>query len=144
MSDLLNLSRPFQARFIEEKPGSFKASYVTHSTVVEHLLGILGPFNQEVKEMIRNSEGQIEGAIVRFTFTIDGEVVVIEEAGAVERKAPNAGEAMKDCISDAVKRAASRIGLGTHLWSGHNYILYDVLRKREESAIEKEEESNEQ
>tara|TARA_B100000287_G_scaffold346048_1_gene333546 strand:+ start:543 stop:977 length:435 start_codon:yes stop_codon:yes gene_type:complete len=144
MSDLFNLSRPFQARFIQEKPGSFKASYVPHSTVVEHLLGILGPFNQEVKEMIRNSEGQIEGAIVRFTFTIDGEVVVIEEAGAVERKAPNAGEAMKDCISDAVKRAASRIGLGTHLWSGHNYILYDVLRKREESAIEKEEESNEQ
>ena len=131
MSDLFNLSRPFQARFIQEKPGSFKASYVPHSTVVEHLLGILGPFNQEVKEMIRNSEGQIEGAIVRFTFTIDGEVVVIEEAGAVERKAPNAGEAMKDCISDAVKRAASRIGLGTHLWSDQ-YILHDVLSRREE------------
>lgn len=144
MTDLLKLSKPFQPQFIEEKPGSFKASYVPHSTVVEHLLGILGPFNQEVKEMIRNSEGEIEGAIVRFTFTIDGEVVVIEEAGAVERKAPNAGEAMKDCISDAVKRAASRIGLGTHLWSGEKYILHSVLSKREEPAIEKEEESNEQ
>ena len=144
MSDLFNLSRPFQARFIQEKPGSFKASYVAHATVVEHLLGIIGPFNQEVVEIIRTEGGQVEGAIVRFTFNIDGEKVVIEEAGAVERQAPNAGEAMKDCISDAVKRAASRVGLGTHLWSGHNYILYDVLKNREESAIEKGEESNEQ
>ncbi len=144
MTDLLKLSKPFQAHFIEEKPGSFKASYVPHATVVEHLLGILGPFDQEVKEIIRNPEGQVEGAIVRFTFTIDGDFVTIEEAGAVERKAPNAGEAMKDCISDAVKRAASRIGLGTHLWSGEKYILHSVLSKREEPAIEKEEESNEQ
>ena len=144
MSDLLKLSRPFQARFIQEKPGSFKASYVKHATVVEHILGIIGPFDQEVREIIRGADGQVEGAIVRFTYTMDGEKVVIEEAGAVERKTPNAGEAMKDCISDAVKRAASRIGLGTHLWSGENYILHDVLSSREETAIEQEEKSDEQ
>jgi hypothetical protein len=132
MSDLLKLSKPFQERFIKEKPGSFKASYVTHSCVVEHLLGIIGPFNQEVKEIIRGADGVVEGAIVRFTFTIDGDDIIIEEAGAVERRVPNAGEAMKDCISDAVKRAASRIGLGTHLWSGNEYILHDVLSRREE------------
>jgi hypothetical protein len=74
----------------------------------------------------------VEGAIVRFTFTVDGDDIIIEEAGAVERRVPNAGEAMKDCISDAVKRAASRIGLGTHLWSGNEYILHDVLSRREE------------
>lgn len=142
MSDLLKLSQPFQARFIQEKPGSFKASYVKHATVVEHILGIIGPFDQEVSEIIRNADGQVEGAIVRFTFSIDGEKVVIEEAGAIERKTPNAGEAMKDCISDAVKRAASRIGLGTHLWSGEDYILHDVLNNREDSAIEKKEETS--
>jgi hypothetical protein len=38
---------------------------------------------------------------------------------------------MKDCISDAVKRAAARIGLGTHLWSGEEYILHDALSERE-------------
>ena len=119
MSDLLKLSKPFQERFIKEKPGSFKASYVTHSCVVEHLLGIMGPFNQEVKEIIRGADGVVEGAIVRFTFTVDGDDIIIEEA-------------MKDCISDAVKRAASRIGLGTHLWSGNEYILHDVLSRREE------------
>ena len=132
MSDLLKLSKPFQERFIKEKPGSFKASYVTHSCVVEHLLGIIGPVNQEVKEIIRGADGVVEGAIVRFTFTVDGDDIIIEEAGAVERRVPNAGEAMKDCISDAVKRAASRIGLGTHLWSGNEYILHDVLSRREE------------
>jgi hypothetical protein len=132
MSDLLKLSKPFQERFIKEKPGSFKASYVTHSCVVEHLLGIIGPFNQEVKEIIRGADGVVEGAIVRFTFTVDGDDIIMEEAGAVERRVPNAGEAMKDCISDAVKRAASRIGLGTHLWSGNEYILHDVLSRREE------------
>jgi hypothetical protein len=142
MNDLTKLSRPFQARFIQEKPGSFKASYVKHATVVEHILGIIGPFDQEVREIIRGADGQVEGAIVRFTFSIDGEKVVIEEAGAVERKTPNAGEAMKDCISDAVKRAASRIGLGTHLWSGEDYILHDVLNNRGDSAIEKEEETS--
>jgi hypothetical protein len=131
MSDLLKLSKPFQSRFVKEKPGSFKASYVKHSCVVEHLLGIIGPFNQEVKEIIRGTDGTVEGMIVRFTFTIDGDDVIIEEAGAVERNVPNAGEAMKDCISDAVKRAAARIGLGTHLWSGEDYILHDALSERE-------------
>jgi|TARA_R110002110_G_scaffold234214_1_gene450383 hypothetical protein len=131
MSDLLKLSKPFQPRFVKEKPGSFKASYVKHSCVVEHLLGIIGPFHQEVKEIIRGTDGTVEGMIVRFTFMIDGDDVIIEEAGAVERSVPNAGEAMKDCISDAVKRAAARIGLGTHLWSGEDYILHDALSERE-------------
>ena len=84
-----------------------------------------------MKEIIRGTDGTVEGMIVRFTFTIDGDDVVIEEAGAVERSVPNAGEAMKDCISDAVKRAAARIGLGTHLWSGQEYILHEALSERE-------------
>lgn len=136
MSDLLKLSKPIQPRFISKVKagGGFEADYVKHSVIVEHLLGIIGPFDQEVKEILRGPGGEVEGVVGRFTFQIDGDTVVIEEAGGVERKdkgkALPAGEALKDCMSDAVKRAASRIGLGTHLWSGPGYTLYDSLSKR--------------
>ena len=65
--------------------------------------------------------------------TIDGQEIVVEEAGAVERKVPNNGEALKDCMSDAIKRCAMRLGLGLHLWAGDSYYLYNVLNKKEET-----------
>ena len=129
---LKKLARPFHSRFIEQKPGSFSAEYVKHSTVTEFLLGILGPYNWEHVCWLHNPKGELEGGIFRMTCTIDGKTVVIEECGAVERKTPNAGERAKDISSDAIKRCAMRLGLGPHLWSQESYVLHQILSKKDE------------
>lgn len=130
MSDqLLRLSRPFPQRFVEQKGTSFKADYVSHGTVTEFLLGILGPYNWEHVCWIEGSSG-LEGGIFRLTAEVDGKKVIIEEAGSVERNTPNAGEKAKDISSDAIKRCAMRLGLGLHLWSQDKYILHSILQQK--------------
>lgn len=140
MSDLLKLTKPFPDGVVKEKPGSYKASYVSHSEVTQSLLGILGPYSTEVKQVIRGSDNSVEGIVLALKVVVDGKEIVVEEAGAVERKVPNSGEALKDCFSDAIKRCAMRLGLGLHLWAGDSYYLYNILNKREQ---EKEETTDE-
>jgi len=130
---LIKLAKPFAASLVKQKPGSFAAAYVSHSEVTQSLLGIVGPYSTEVKHIIYNADGNVEGIILALKVTIDGEQVVVEEAGAVERKVPNNGEALKDCVSDAIKRCAMRLGLGLHLWAGEHYYLYSALTKKEEA-----------
>jgi|TARA_R110002051_G_scaffold247488_1_gene307041 hypothetical protein len=130
MSQLLKLSKPFHRKFIEQKGGSFKAEYVSHSTVTEFLLGILGTYSFEHVCWIQGDTG-LEGGIFRLTAEVDGKKVVIEEAGSVERPTPIAGEKAKDIASDAIKRCAMRLGLGLHLWSQESYVLHQILSKKE-------------
>jgi len=129
MSQLLKLSKPFHPKFIEQKGGSFRAEYVSHSTVTEFLLGILGTYSFEHVCWIQGDTG-LEGGIFRLTAEVDGKKVVIEEVGAVERPTPIAGEKAKDIASDAIKRCAMRLGLGLHLWSQENYVLHQILAKK--------------
>jgi hypothetical protein len=130
MSQLSKLSKPFHPKFIAQKGGSFKAEYVSHSTVTEFLLGILGPYSWEHVCWIEGETG-LEGGVFRLTAEVDGRTVVIEECGAVERPTHIAGERAKDISSDAIKRCAMRLGLGLHLWSQENYILHQILAKKE-------------
>ena len=130
---LVKLAKPFPASVVKQKPGSFAAAYVSHSEVSQSLLGIVGPHSTEVKHIVYNAEGKVEGIVMALKVTIDGQEIVVEEAGAVERKVPNNGEALKDCMSDAIKRCAMRLGLGLHLWAGDSYYLYNVLNKKEET-----------
>ena len=127
---LTKLSRPFPKRFIEQKGTSFRADYVSHSTVTEFLLGILGSYSFEHVCWIQGDTG-LEGGIFRLTAEVDGKKVVIEEVGAIERPTSIAGEKAKDIASDGIKRCAMRLGLGLHLWSQEKYVLHQILSKKE-------------
>ena len=131
MSDLLKLSKPFPPQFIDKK-GQF--DYVSHTEVSQNLLGILGPHSIEVKHIIY-VDGKVDGIILALKATVDGKEVSVEEAGGIgPRSLSDRGEALKDCISDALKRCAMRLGLGLHLWATEkNYYLYNVLEKKEET-----------
>jgi len=130
MSDLLKLSKPFPSQLIDKK-GQF--DYVSHTEVSQNLLGILGPHSIEVKHIIY-VDGKVDGVILALKVTVDGREVSVEEAGGIgTRSLSDSGEALKDCISDALKRCAMRLGLGLHLWAGTHYYLYNVLEKKEET-----------
>lgn len=129
---LRDLVKRIPASYVKTKPGGFQADYVSHADIQQILLAKIGPCTQEVKELIYNADGQLHGCILRMTYEIDGQTVVIEEAGDVERPGANNGANAKNAVSDAVKRCAMRIGVGLHLWSQENYVLDKLAQDGEE------------
>lgn len=129
---LRDLVKRIPQAYVKTKPGGFQADYVSHADIQQILLAKIGPCTQEVKELIYNAEHQLQGCILRMTYEIDGQTVVIEEAGDVERPGANNGANAKNAVSDAVKRCAMRVGVGLHLWSQENYVLDRMAQDGEE------------
>lgn len=147
---LAQLAQPFPARYVERDPQG--NDYVSHSTVTEWLLGIVGPYSFELVEAIRGDvpavapdpggksrrakagtpalHNAVVGGVWKLTCEIDGRVIHVEEVGEVgdPHNWPNDGSRLKQAASDALKRCAMRIGLGLHLWSGRAYALGERLQ----------------
>ena len=98
----------------------FKADYVAHSTITEKLLATIGPFSWAL-EILEPVDGLCY-VIGTITARIDGELVTVSGIGD--------GDNLKDAESDAIKRAAMRLGCGLHLWSRGDYNLDRVLEHR--------------
>jgi hypothetical protein len=131
MNDLYQLARPFPEAFIVKKPGGkFQADYVAHGVITSRLLEVLGPFDWSIAKVITNAEGIAVGCIGRLEVEVDGRPVVVEEVGDCEQISPNSASNLKMASSDALKRAAMRLGLGLHLWVGEHYYLDRALEKR--------------
>jgi len=150
-AQLAQLAQPFPDLFVERDPQG--NSYVSHPTVNEWLLAIVGPFNFTLAEIIRGDvpavppnpqgrsdrarngtpalSGAVVGGVWKLTCEIDGRVISIEEVGDVGdvHNWPNDGIRLKQAASDALKRCAMRLGLGLHLWSGEHYRLGRWLQK---------------
>ena len=127
MEQLHELSRPFQEQFIHKAPKGKFGDYIQHSVIRQRLLSVVGPYSQEVKEVLRevltdkqgNQKEVITGVVLALTVEIDGQLVTVEEAGDVEQPFNwfTDGAIMKDAVSDAVKRCAMAFGVGLHLWA---------------------------
>lgn len=142
MSDLRQLAEPFPVSLVKAAPQGKYGSYVSHSTVNERALSIVGPFSFEVVEVIRGEAHEvvlkkgkpdervypartaIVGCLARLTVEVDGRLTFITEAGDVEGAAGQEdGANLKEAASDAFKRCWMRTGLGLHLWSQGDYFL---------------------
>lgn len=131
-TQLQALAKRVPKGYIKQKPGGFAADYVSHGDIQQMLLAKLGPCSQEITQIIRNSESQVQGVVLRMVFSIDGQPVVIDEIGECERPGPNDGLNAKNAVSDAVKRCAMRVGLGLHLWCQETYVLDKALAREQE------------
>lgn len=154
MRDLTKLLHPFPATVVHSNP-SGGGSYVKHSTVQQRLMDVLGLVDFELVEVIRGHvdakppnpngksqkakngspalTGAVVGVVCRMRATIDGQAVVVEEAGDCEEPHnwPHDGARMKDAMSDAYKRCAMRLGVGLHLWSQDDFYLAEKLLKQD-------------
>lgn len=131
-TQLQSLAKRIPKSYIKQKPGGFAADYCSHADVQQMLIAKLGvPPSQEVTQIIRSSEGQAQGVVLRMVFNIDGQTVVIDEVGECERPGQNEGLNVKNAVSDAVKRCAMRIGLGLELWCQETYVLDKALATKE-------------
>jgi hypothetical protein len=134
-TQLQALAKRIPKSYIKQKPGGFAADYVSHSDVQQMLIAKLGaPPSQEITQIIRNAEGQVQGVVLRMVFNIDGQTTVIDEIGECERPGQNDGLNAKNAVSDAVKRCAMRIGLGLELWCQETYVLDKALATKEEDS----------
>lgn len=151
---LTMLVHPFPEKVIHKNP-SGGGSYVKHSTVQQRLMDVLGLVDVELVQVVRgdvagtppNPKGTsdrakrgtpdltaaVVGVVARMTATVDGQQVVVEEAGDCEQPHnwPHDGARMKDAMSDAYKRCAMRLGVGLHLWSQDDFYLADKLLKQD-------------
>lgn len=146
MSQLHELSKPIPPRYIGK---SDKGMDAADHTVITQLLHLRVPgWSFEIREVLRSEvpdkKGQnntwpggffVTGCVGRLTCTIDGNPVVIEEAGGVELAGmkDGDGERLKHAASDALKRCAMRIGLGLHIWAGDAYFLDRAMDKLNEA-----------
>lgn len=130
MEELYELSRPFPAALIKQKPGKFAADYVDHATVNQRLLEVVGPFSYHLDAPIKNPEGVVVGCQATLHVVVDGVPVSITEVGDVERPSGNPASDLKSAMSDAFKRCAMRLGVGLHLWAGEPYFLDRALKKK--------------
>lgn len=130
-NQLRELARPFPDSQIEQKPGSFAASYVAHHVVEQRLVSILGAIPKQtlVREIYDGAE--LTGVVLRLECEVDGRPVCVEEAGDAEGGGKTNGERLKNATSDAYKRAAMRMTLGLHLWAGNHYWLDAWFEKQE-------------
>lgn len=126
---LRKLAKPFPEVLQKAAPGGFGGTYVPWSIKVEKLLATVGPFSWEVVEYIHDPDGTLTGITGRLTVTVDGQQVTVDGCGDVERPEilANNGTRAKHAESDAIGRAASKLGLGLHLWSGEWFRLYAAL-----------------
>jgi hypothetical protein len=128
VTQLSELAKQFTGKYVKTKPGGFAASYVEHGDITQRLLQVVGPFDFRVIELIRNPQGEVEGALASLTAEVDGRSVTVVEVGDVENPgSKNNGARAKDAASDAIKRCAMRLGLGLHLWCADHYFLDKVL-----------------
>lgn len=149
MKELRQLAEPFPKKLVKSPPAGKYGSYVSHSTVNERALSIVGPFSFDVVEVIRGwcapvtqNKGKsnehkfpsradaVVGCLGRLSVEIDGRLVSVTEVGDVEGAAAQEdGANLKEASSDAFKRCWMRLGLGLHLWSQGDYFLASQLDK---------------
>lgn len=164
-SQLEALSKPIPDKYIKQVDAGYgkKADYVSHSFINQKLLATVGAFDTSIDEIIRGfvpgivanpsgsskraKEGRpaLDNAIVAVAFgltlSIDGEIHTIDEVGVCgdPHNWSHDGERLKDAVSDALKRAAMRFGVGLHLWSNEGYVLYEQLVKASEVTVVEQE-----
>lgn len=124
--DMQALAKRVPARYIQTKPGAGDPDYISHSEIQQMLLAKLSvPPSQRIVQVIYGGDSgtSVHGVILEVTYVIDGETVVVQEAGACDRPQSNNGANLKNAVSSAVNRCAMRIGLGLELWSQDFYVL---------------------
>tara|TARA_B100000085_G_scaffold176646_1_gene160965 strand:+ start:578 stop:1024 length:447 start_codon:yes stop_codon:yes gene_type:complete len=148
VKQLHELSRPFPSEFVHKAPKGKFGDYIQHSVIRQRLLSVVGPYSQEVKEVLReevkDKDGNIKsivvGVVLALTIEVDGQLVTVEEAGDVENPFnwKTDGARLKDAVSDGLKRCAMAIGCGLHLWSQFEGKSEYFLDKQLEKALDNE------
>ena len=145
LRQITKLLHPFPSKMVEKNPTGY-GSYVAHHIVEQRLIDVLGvPPTTRIVTIVRGdapakkaSDPQLTnvvcGVVMRMEATIDGQPVIVEEAGDCELPSNwnHDGARLKDASSDAYKRCAMRLGVALHLWAQEHFYLGEKLMKADQ------------
>ena len=114
------LTKNFPKDVVKQAPKGKFGSYVPHHLYTQRLVDVVGgQYNFFIKEVIRDKDNAVVGAICRLE--IEG-LGVVEEIGDVDTHAISRNitesEVLKLAVSDGIKRCCMRFGIGLELWTG--------------------------
>ena len=114
------LTKNFPKDVVKQAPKGKFGKYVPHHIYTQRLVDVVGgQYNFLVKEVIRDKDNAVVGAICRLE--IEG-LGVVEEIGDVDTHAISRNitesEVLKLAVSDGIKRCCMRFGIGLELWTG--------------------------
>ena len=114
------LTKNFPKDVVKQAPKGKFGSYVPHHLYTQRLVDVVGgQYNFFIKEVIRDKDNSVVGAICRLE--IEG-LGVVEEIGDVDTHAISRNitesEVLKLAVSDGIKRCCMRFGIGLELWTG--------------------------
>ena len=134
---LMQLARVFPQKLVSQlKKKTHTEDYINHSVITQRLLQVCGPFDWDV-EVIFNGEGKPVAAKGTLIVDVDGKKVKVSGIGTDQNNAGKAdGDIIKEMESDALKRAAMRVGVGLHLWAQDQYFLFTQMLKVHEMTAE--------
>jgi hypothetical protein len=135
----IQLSKAWNKKFVKQKKQSFgDVDYVDHTQVTQKLIALIPDLEMKlgsyVYDKIEDENGNtrkfLTGVDYTISGTIDGEFRTVTEAGMCDkpfynedpRKISNNGQRLKECISDAVKRCAMRLGVGIELYDSEAWL----------------------
>ena len=121
------LTKHFTKEEVQQAPKGKFGNFVPHHLITKRLNEVVpGKWNFVVKEIIRNKEGMIEGAVC--SLYIHGLQGPMDEVGDVDNNDKNnfgtESQLLKLAFSDGIKRCAMRYGIGLHLWTGEEVEWY--------------------
>jgi len=114
------LTKNFPKDVVKPAPKGKFGSYVPHHIYTQRLVDVVGgQYNFTIKEVIRDKDNAVVGAICRLEIVGLG---VVEEIGDVDMNALGRNitesEVLKLAVSDGIKRCCMRFGIGLELWTG--------------------------
>ena len=158
-SDQIKLSKPWAKAVIKKLNVGYKKGgidYVEHTQVTQRLIAIIPDLQMTTGKFIyddyEDDQGRTKKILTGIEYiiegTIDGQYVKRAEVGMCDKPfeyAPkedgsktrvlNNGERAKECLSDAVKRCAMRLGVGIELYDSTSW-LSDYLEGSSEKKKE--------
>lgn len=128
MTGLRDFAVPFPASLVKQV-GPRKDDYVSWHHYVQRLLAQHGAFDWDISQPFESGDEKEPVAVKGvLTVTVDGEYRTVAGAGQ--------GRDYKTAESDALKRAACKLGMGLHLWAQDEYWLEQSLSGRRVDTVE--------
>ena len=157
-STQIQISKPWNKTFVKSANKGFgNVDYVEHTQVTQKLIALIPDLDittgdiiyDKIKDVNGVSRKFVTGLRVILTGTVDGNRIRREDYGMCDKpffhenpnKVHNNGQRIKECMSDGIKRAAMRMGVGIELYDTEAW-LSTYLEKTEniEEQIVTEEE----
>ena len=109
--------------------------YVPHYMITQYLLWVCGPFGWEITHIHEAPGYTTSSGKQQRQVEVAGQLTVTVDGGTYTVAGIGLDVDAKKAESDALKRAASKLGVGLHLWAQDSWWLETQWAKDEQGSV---------